>query len=57
MYNYLFAKKHNGRFILRIEDTDRTRLVEGAKQKVGGCWIETQNRLDRTMSDTLWIDS
>ena len=30
LYNYLFAKKHNGKFILRIEDTDRTRFVEGA---------------------------
>ena len=25
LYNYLFAKKHNGTFVLRIEDTDRTR--------------------------------
>jgi len=30
LYNYLFAKKHSGDFLLRIEDTDRTRLVEGA---------------------------
>ncbi len=30
LYNYLFAKRHNGKFILRIEDTDRTRYVEGA---------------------------
>lgn len=30
LYNYLFAKKNNGKFILRIEDTDRNRLVEGA---------------------------
>src|SRR3972149_321646 len=30
LYNYLFAKKNNGKFILRIEDTDRTRYVEGA---------------------------
>lgn len=28
LYNYLFAKKENGKFMLRIEDTDRTRLVE-----------------------------
>ncbi|WP_185882196.1 glutamate--tRNA ligase [Blattabacterium cuenoti] len=27
LYNYLFAKKHRGKFILRIEDTDRQRLV------------------------------
>lgn len=30
LYNYLFAKKHGGEFILRIEDTDRSRFVEGA---------------------------
>jgi glutamyl-tRNA synthetase len=30
LYNYLFAKRHGGVCILRIEDTDRTRLVEGA---------------------------
>lgn len=30
LYNYLFAKKEGGDFILRIEDTDRTRFVEGA---------------------------
>ena len=30
LYNYLYAKQNNGKLILRIEDTDRTRLVEGA---------------------------
>ena len=30
LYNYLFAKKMGGKFILRIEDTDQVRLVEGA---------------------------
>ncbi|MCX6140475.1 MAG: glutamate--tRNA ligase, partial [Candidatus Kapabacteria bacterium] len=30
LYNFLFAKHHGGTCILRIEDTDRTRLVEGA---------------------------
>ncbi len=30
LYNYLFAKHHKGTFILRIEDTDQTRFVEGA---------------------------
>lgn len=28
LYNYLFAKKNNWKFMLRVEDTDRTRLVE-----------------------------
>jgi len=31
LFNYLFAKKHNGEFILRIEDTDQNRYVEGAE--------------------------
>lgn len=30
LYNYLFAKKNNGKFILRIEDTDQTRFVKGS---------------------------
>ncbi len=30
LYNYLFAKKNNGKYILRVEDTDRSRYVEGA---------------------------
>lgn len=30
LYNYLFAKKTNGKYILRVEDTDQTRLVDGA---------------------------
>jgi len=30
LYNYLFARKNGGKMILRIEDTDRTRLVENA---------------------------
>lgn len=32
--NYLFAKKHKGEFILRIEDTDRARFVEDAQEKI-----------------------
>lgn len=31
LYNYLFAKKYNGKFILRIEDTDQSRFVPGAE--------------------------
>lgn len=34
LYNYLFAKKQGGTFILRIEDTDQTRYVEGAEQYI-----------------------
>ncbi|MFT5878687.1 MAG: glutamyl-tRNA synthetase [Dokdonia sp.] len=39
LYNYLFAKKHNGTFILRIEDTDQTRFVAKAEEYI-------QNSLD-----------
>ncbi|MBX2845725.1 MAG: glutamate--tRNA ligase, partial [Saprospiraceae bacterium] len=34
LYNYLFAKKHNGTFILRVEDTDQTRYVPGAEDYI-----------------------
>jgi glutamyl-tRNA synthetase len=46
LYNYLFAKKHNGTFILRIEDTDQTRFVPGATDYILAslkwCGIEPQ---------------
>ncbi|WP_378186069.1 glutamate--tRNA ligase [Aquimarina sp. W85] len=34
LFNYLFAKKHAGTFILRIEDTDQNRYVEGAESYI-----------------------
>ena len=34
LYNYLFARKHGGKFILRIEDTDQGRFVPGAEQYI-----------------------
>jgi glutamyl-tRNA synthetase len=34
LYNYLFAKKNRGTFVLRIEDTDQTRFVEGAEEYI-----------------------
>jgi glutamyl-tRNA synthetase len=34
LYNYLFAKHQKGKFILRIEDTDRNRFVEGAVENL-----------------------
>ena len=34
LYSYLYAKKHNGTFVLRIEDTDRERFVEGATEMI-----------------------
>ncbi|WP_111707039.1 glutamate--tRNA ligase [Lutibacter citreus] len=34
LFNYLFAKKHNGTFVLRIEDTDQTRYVANAEKYI-----------------------
>jgi glutamyl-tRNA synthetase len=34
LFNYLFAKKYSGKFILRIEDTDQNRFVEGAEEYI-----------------------
>lgn len=34
LFNYLFAKQHNGVFVLRIEDTDQNRYVEGAEDYI-----------------------
>ncbi|MEM0541521.1 glutamate--tRNA ligase [Flavobacterium sp. j3] len=34
LFNYLFAKKHNGTFYLRIEDTDQNRFVPGAEEYI-----------------------
>jgi len=41
LYNYLFAKKNGGKFILRIEDTDQSRFVEGAEQYINNAlqWL------------------
>lgn len=37
LFNYLFAKKNNGDFILRVEDTDQSRFVEGAEEYINNC--------------------
>ncbi|MBB6237350.1 glutamyl-tRNA synthetase [Pedobacter sp. AK013] len=37
LFNYLFAKGNNGTFILRVEDTDQNRFVEGAEQYIVNC--------------------
>jgi len=50
LYNYLFAKKLKGEFILRIEDTDQTRFVAGAedyiKESLAWCGIEFDEGVD-----------
>ncbi|MCY1516027.1 Glutamate--tRNA ligase [compost metagenome] len=37
LFNYLFARRHGGVFVLRIEDTDQTRFVEGAEAYIAEC--------------------
>ena len=37
LFNYLFAKKYDGDFVLRIEDTDQSRYVEGAEEYILDC--------------------
>ena len=37
LYNYLFARQNNGVFVLRVEDTDQNRYVEGAEQYILDC--------------------
>ncbi|HTO15272.1 MAG TPA: glutamate--tRNA ligase [Edaphocola sp.] len=41
LFNYLFAKKHQGSFIIRVEDTDQTRFVDGAEDYIFNCldWV------------------
>ncbi|KAJ8245959.1 hypothetical protein GJAV_G00262160 [Gymnothorax javanicus] len=34
LYNFIFAKKHGGTFVLRMEDTDQSRLVPGAADRI-----------------------
>src|SRR5688572_17410922 len=34
LFDYVLAKSHNGQFIVRIEDTDRNRFVEGAEEVI-----------------------
>jgi len=51
LFNYLFAKRHGGKMILRIEDTDQTRFVPGAedyiKESLAWTGIEFDEGIDR----------
>ena len=47
LYNYVFAKKHGGKFLLRIEDTDQKRFVEGAESYIN----ESLNWLGLTVDE------
>ncbi len=37
LFNYLFAKKYGGKFIVRVEDTDQSRFVQGAEEYIFEC--------------------
>jgi glutamyl-tRNA synthetase len=37
LFNYLFAKKNGGEFIVRVEDTDQSRFVQGAEEYIFDC--------------------
>jgi glutamyl-tRNA synthetase len=52
LFNYLFAKKHKGDFILRIEDTDQTRYVKGAENYI----IESMSWLNIPFDEGPGID-
>jgi glutamyl-tRNA synthetase len=51
LYDYLLARRHGGTFVLRIEDTDRTRQVEGAEEAMMGvlrwCGLEWDEGPDK----------
>lgn len=50
LYNYLFAKKHGGKMLLRIEDTDQTRFVAGAEDYIK----ETLNWVGIQLDESPW---
>lgn len=51
LFNYLFARKHGGKFILRIEDTDQSRFVDGAEEYINEtltwCGIEPDESVEK----------
>ncbi len=53
LYNYLFARHNSGDFILRIEDTDRTRYVEGSIESI----IKTLDLMDLKYDEGVVVES
>ena len=58
LYNYLFAKKHGGDFLLRLEDTDQSRFVSGAEQYIldalSWCKIKVDKYTGWIQKEKLW---
>lgn len=52
LYNWFFARKHGGTFVLRIEDTDQTRFVEGAAESL----CRTLSRVGLTPDEGMMTD-
>ncbi|MBM5789502.1 glutamate--tRNA ligase [Candidatus Parcubacteria bacterium] len=53
LYNYYFARKHGGAFVLRIEDTDRSRYVEGAVESL----LRTLKRMEIDVDEGPFVQS
>jgi nondiscriminating glutamyl-tRNA synthetase len=53
LYNYLFAKKNKGDFILRIEDTDQKRFVEGAVESL----VNALNQMGLSWEEGVYINA
>src|SRR3989344_1028934 len=53
LYNFLFARKNNGKYILRIEDTDRQRLVPGSLENI----VQSLNDLGITTDEGPYWDN
>ena len=62
LFNWAFAKKNNGKFILRIEDTDQSRIVKNGIEKqqeallwLGMQWDELYIQSERKSIYGLWL--
>ena len=58
LYDYMFAKKNKGKYVLRIEDTDRTRLVEDALENLIGAfdWANIMHDEGPFLENGQWIE-
>ncbi len=52
LYNWLFARRHGGTFILRVEDTDRTRYVEGSIESLYSSLVQCDLKPDEGVAVT-----
>ena len=57
LYCYLYAKKHDGKFILRIEDTDQERFVEGATEVIYSSLKQGGMSYDEGLADSFCYDA